>query len=162
MTMLLGRCAGRPSQTCRARRRRPDDPQHRIARSAPSCERDHQALRPQGVARVHDPAHFPWHGRPEHLAFGVQGVTVRVEGDVNDYCGKGLPAARSSSIRPRQLPLSPKTTSSPATSLFYGATGGEVYLRGTPASDSASATRGTRVVEGVGDHGCEYMTADWP
>jgi glutamate synthase (NADPH/NADH) large chain len=92
-------------------------------------------------------------------AFLAAGVTIEVHGDANDYVGKGLSGGRVV-VRP------------PANSLFlaeeemivgnvalYGATGGEAYFRGRAAERFAVRNSGAcAVVEGVGDHGCEYMT----
>ena len=95
-------------------------------------------------------------------AFVPNGITLRLDGDANDYLGKGLsggrldraPAAR----RPRPTSW-PRRTSSPATSSSTAPPAARCSSAASSASGSASATRGaTAVVEGVGDHGCEYMT----
>ena len=89
-----------------------------------------------------------------------RGITLRLEGDANDYVGKGLSGGRLDPSTPTATPGSPpRTTSSPATSIGYGATGGELYIRGVVGERFCVRNSGaTAVVEGVGDHGCEYMT----
>ncbi|MFO7936523.1 MAG: glutamate synthase large subunit [Kiritimatiellia bacterium] len=92
-------------------------------------------------------------------AFGARGLTMEVFGDANDYFGKGLSGAR--------LILRPEPDASYAAEkniilgnvAFYGATGGEAYIRGRAGERFCVRNSGVRaVVEGVGDHGCEYMT----
>jgi glutamate synthase (NADPH/NADH) large chain len=92
-------------------------------------------------------------------AFVAGGVTFELEGDANDYFGKGLSGG--------QLILYPPTTSNfnPARNMivgnvaFFGATSGEAYIRGLAGERFAVRNSGVKViVEGVGDHGCEYMT----
>jgi glutamate synthase domain-containing protein 3 len=92
-------------------------------------------------------------------AFLAKGVTLDVVGDTNDYCGKGLSGGRIS-VQP-----SPKFRGEPAENIItgnvvlYGAIGGEAYFRGVAGERFAVRNSGARaVVEGVGDHGCEYMT----
>jgi len=92
-------------------------------------------------------------------AFLAHGVTLDLVGDTNDYCGKGLSGGRIS-VQP-----SPKFRGDPADNIItgnvvlYGAIGGEAYFRGVAGERFAVRNSGARaVVEGVGDHGCEYMT----
>ena len=92
-------------------------------------------------------------------AFLPAGVTLRLEGDANDYVGKGLSGGRLV-VRP-----DPAATFVAADNVIvgnvvgYGATGGEIYLRGRAGERFCVRNSGaTAVVEGVGDHGCEYMT----
>ena len=93
------------------------------------------------------------------LAFGVPGVTVRVEGDVNDYCGKGLSGGKIIVHPPRESSFVPEDNIIAGNVVLYGATGGELYLRGQAGERFCVRNSGaTAVVEGVGDHGCEYMT----
>jgi glutamate synthase (ferredoxin) len=93
------------------------------------------------------------------LAFGVPGVTVRVLGDVNDYCGKGLSGGR---IIVRPDPAAPFTAEDNVIAgnvVAYGATSGEIYIRGICGERFLVRNSGVEaVVEGTGDHGCEYMT----
>ena len=94
------------------------------------------------------------------LAFGVPGVTVRVEGDVNDYCGKGLSGGRLI-VRPsRSATFKAEENVIAGNVVAYGATSGEIYIRGICGERFCVRNSGAEaVVEGVGDHGCEYMTA---
>ena len=87
-------------------------------------------------------------------------MTLELEGDANDYVGKGLSGGRIIVYPPRGQPLRPRgERASWATPSLYGATAGEVYLRGLAGERFAVRNSGARaVVEGVGDHGCEYMT----
>jgi glutamate synthase domain-containing protein 2/glutamate synthase domain-containing protein 1/glutamate synthase domain-containing protein 3 len=93
------------------------------------------------------------------IAFGVHGVTVRVEGDVNDYCGKGLSGGRVIVHPPREATFTAEKSIIAGNVVLYGATGGEVFLRGIAGERFCVRNSGAHaVVEGVGDHGCEYMT----
>jgi glutamate synthase (ferredoxin) len=93
------------------------------------------------------------------LAFGVPGVTVRVEGDVNDYCGKGLSGGKVIVYPPRESSFKAEDNIIAGNVVLYGATSGEVYLRGIAGERFCVRNSGAKaVVEGVGDHGCEYMT----
>ena len=93
------------------------------------------------------------------MAFGVHGVTVRVEGDVNDYCGKGLSGGKIIVYPPRESTFVAEENIIAGNVVLYGATSGEVYLRGIAGERFCVRNSGaTAVVEGVGDHGCEYMT----
>ncbi|MBI1965481.1 MAG: glutamate synthase subunit alpha [Betaproteobacteria bacterium] len=92
-------------------------------------------------------------------AFLAQGVTLELIGDTNDYCGKGLSGGRIS-VQP-----SPKFRGEPTENIItgnvvlYGAICGEAYFRGVAGERFAVRNSGAQaVVEGVGDHGCEYMT----
>ena len=92
-------------------------------------------------------------------AFLARGVTLDLIGDTNDYCGKGLSGGRIS-VQP-----SPKFRGEPTENIItgnvvlYGAIAGEAYFRGVAGERFAVRNSGARaVVEGVGDHGCEYMT----
>ncbi len=92
-------------------------------------------------------------------AFLARGITMTLEGDANDYVGKGL-AGGKLVIRPN-----PKSAADPDYSIIagntvlYGATEGECYIRGIAGERFAVRNSGAiAVVEGVGDHGCEYMT----
>ena len=152
-----------PALERRRPRRQLDLPIRNVNRTVGTMlgSRAHPPLRRRGPARRHD--HDPPHrlGRQSLGAFLPRGITLRLEGDANDYVGKGLSGGRVV-IRPagpqRHL-RRPRRTSSPATSILYGATGGEVFLRGVVGERFCVRNSGaTAVVEGVGDHGCEYMT----
>jgi glutamate synthase (ferredoxin) len=93
------------------------------------------------------------------FAFGVHGITVRVEGDVNDYLGKGLSGGRIIVYPPREASFKPEENIIAGNVVLYGATSGEVFLRGIAGERFCVRNSGAHaVVEGVGDHGCEYMT----
>jgi glutamate synthase domain-containing protein 2/glutamate synthase domain-containing protein 1/glutamate synthase domain-containing protein 3 len=93
------------------------------------------------------------------MAFGVPGVTVTVEGDVNDYCGKGLSGGRVI-VRPaRGVSFKAEENVIAGNVVAYGATSGEIYIRGICGERFCVRNSGAEaVVEGTGDHGCEYMT----
>jgi len=93
------------------------------------------------------------------MAFGVPGVTVKVEGDVNDYCGKGLSGGRVI-VRPaRDASFKAEENVIAGNVVGYGATSGEIYIRGICGERFCVRNSGAEaVVEGTGDHGCEYMT----
>jgi len=93
------------------------------------------------------------------MAFGVPGVQVTVEGDVNDYCGKGLSGGRVIVKPDPSAPFVAEDNVVAGNVVLYGATAGEVYLRGMAGERFCVRNSGAEaVVEGVGDHGCEYMT----
>ncbi len=93
------------------------------------------------------------------LAFGVHGVTVCVEGDVNDYCGKGLSGGKIIVYPPRESTFLPEENIIAGNVVLYGATSGELFLRGIAGERFCVRNSGaSAVVEGIGDHGCEYMT----
>ena len=93
------------------------------------------------------------------MAFGVPGVTVSVEGDVNDYCGKGLSGGRVIVRPPRESGFAAEDNVVAGNVVLYGATSGEVFIRGIAGERFCVRNSGAEaVVEGVGDHGCEYMT----
>ena len=92
-------------------------------------------------------------------AFLAPGITIRVEGDVNDYTGKGLSGGKIIIVPPRESTFKPHHNVIIGNVVLYGATEGEIYINGTAAERFAIRNSGaTAVVEGVGDHGCEYMT----
>jgi glutamate synthase domain-containing protein 2/glutamate synthase domain-containing protein 1/glutamate synthase domain-containing protein 3 len=92
-------------------------------------------------------------------AFGARGMTLLLEGEANDYLGKGLSGAVLA-VRPsRGARMTPQDNAIAGNVLLYGATSGEVYLNGRAGERFAVRNSGARaVVEGLGDHGCEYMT----
>jgi len=92
-------------------------------------------------------------------AFIPRGMTMEVEGDANDYFGKGLSGGRLMLYPPRQATFAAEDNIICGNVTLYGATGGEAYIRGIAGERFAVRNSGARaVVEGVGDHGCEYMT----
>jgi glutamate synthase (NADPH) large chain len=92
-------------------------------------------------------------------AFVPAGVTLRLFGDANDYVGKGLSGGRLIVRPPETSPFVAEDQIIAGNVIAYGATGGELYLRGIVGERFCVRNSGaTAVVEGVGDHGCEYMT----
>ena len=93
------------------------------------------------------------------MAFGVPGVQVTVEGDVNDYCGKGLSGGRVIVKPDRTAPFKAEDNVIAGNVVAYGATSGEIFIRGICGERFCVRNSGVEaVVEGTGDHGCEYMT----
>ncbi|MFN0078397.1 MAG: glutamate synthase large subunit [Prosthecobacter sp.] len=114
-----------------------------------------------------------WHGLPDdtvHLhfhgsagqsfgAFVPKGVTLELEGDGNDYIGKGLSGGRIIVYPPAGSTFVAEDNIIAGNTALYGATSGELFLRGMAGERFAVRNSGVdTVVEGVGDHGCEYMT----
>jgi glutamate synthase domain-containing protein 2/glutamate synthase domain-containing protein 1/glutamate synthase domain-containing protein 3 len=92
-------------------------------------------------------------------AFLAPGVTLRLIGESNDYLGKGLSGGRIVVVKPRTSPFVAHENIIVGNTLLYGATAGEVFVNGVAGERFAVRNSGaTAVVEGVGDHGCEYMT----
>lgn len=92
-------------------------------------------------------------------AFLAPGVTLELEGDSNDYVGKGLSGGRIIIYPPRNATYKAEENIIVGNVCLYGATAGQCFLRGVAAERFAVRNSGaTAVVEGVGDHGCEYMT----
>ncbi|MFM8704519.1 MAG: glutamate synthase-related protein, partial [Planctomycetia bacterium] len=110
---------------------------------------------PDGTIRIH----FRGSAGQSLMAFGVPGVEVTVEGDVNDYCGKGLSGGRVI-VRPdRDAPFKAEDNVIAGNVVGYGATSGEIFIRGICGERFCVRNSGAEaVVEGTGDHGCEYMT----
>ena len=93
-------------------------------------------------------------------AFLPRGITMRLEGDANDFWGKGLSGGKLVVYPPRQSPFASHENVIVGNVCLYGATSGEAYVRGIAGERFAVRNSGAiAVVEGVGDHGCEYMTA---
>jgi glutamate synthase (NADPH) large chain len=92
-------------------------------------------------------------------AFVPKGVTMRLEGDANDYLAKGLSGGRVIVLPPESSPFAAEEQIIAGNVVLYGATSGEVFLRGQVGERFCVRNSGaTAVVEGVGDHACEYMT----
>ena len=92
-------------------------------------------------------------------AFNTRGVTMELEGDANDYFGKGLSGARLVVYPSAEAAFVPEQNIIIGNVAFYGATSGTAYIRGKAGERFAVRNSGAHaVVEGVGDHGCEYMT----
>ena len=108
-----------------------------------------------------DTIHFKFTGTAGQSfgAFNTKGVTLELEGDANDYFGKGLSGARLIVYPSAAATFIPEENIIIGNVAFYGATSGESYIRGKAGERFAVRNSGaTAVVEGVGDHGCEYMT----
>jgi glutamate synthase (NADPH/NADH) large chain len=92
-------------------------------------------------------------------AFVPAGVTLELEGDANDYVGKGLSGGRIIAYPPKTSSFLPEESILVGNVVLYGATTGEAFFNGIAGERFAVRNSGaTAVVEGVGDHGCEYMT----
>lgn len=92
-------------------------------------------------------------------AFLPAGVTLELQGDANDYFGKGLSGGKLIAYPPADSALTPGDQVIVGNVALYGATGGKAFLRGTAGERFCVRNSGAlAVVEGVGDHGCEYMT----
>ena len=92
-------------------------------------------------------------------AFCPKGMTIRVIGDTNDYCGKGLSGAKVIVRPPEDSPFVAHENIIAGNVCFYGGTAGEAYLAGVAGERFCVRNSGvSAVVEGLGDHGCEYMT----
>ena len=92
-------------------------------------------------------------------AFAARGLKMVLEGDANDYLGKGLSGGKIILIPPKESSFVPHENTIAGNTLLYGATSGEVYIRGMAGERFCVRNSGaSAVVEGIGDHGCEYMT----
>jgi glutamate synthase (NADPH) large chain len=92
-------------------------------------------------------------------AFAIKGVTLNVTGETNDYAGKGLSGGKIIVTPPEECPIVPEEHVVIGNVALYGATGGEAYFRGMAGERFCVRNSGAwAVAEGVGDHGCEYMT----
>jgi glutamate synthase (ferredoxin) len=155
-----------------------------IARAAPALERrepvelrlpirnEHRAVgtmlgsevtRRYGGAGLPDDTirvHFTGSAGQSFGAFVPRGITLSLEGDANDFWGKGLSGGKLVVYPPRQSTFASHENIIVGNVCLYGATGGEAYVRGIAGERFAVRNSGAAaIVEGVGDHGCEYMTA---
>ena len=108
-----------------------------------------------------DTIHFKFYGTAGQSfgAFNTKGVTLELEGDANDYFGKGLSGAKLIVYPSKRARFIPEENIIIGNVAMYGATDGEVFIRGKAGERFAVRNSGGNVVvEGVGDHGCEYMT----
>jgi glutamate synthase (NADPH/NADH) large chain len=120
------------------------------------------------VSRAHgenglpdDTIHIKAHGSAGQSVAGwlAKGITIEVEGDANDYAGKGLSGGRLVVYPPKNSDFAAEDNVIIGNVGLYGATSGEAYLRGIAAERFCVRNSGAwAVIEGVGDHGCEYMT----
>ncbi|PWJ54251.1 glutamate synthase (NADPH/NADH) large chain [Dyadobacter jejuensis] len=105
--------------------------------------------------------HFKFRGTAGQSfgAFNTAGLRLELEGDANDYFGKGLCGAELIVYPDRDSKFNPEENIIVGNVAFYGATSGDAFIRGTAGERFCVRNSGARVVvEGVGDHGCEYMT----
>jgi glutamate synthase (ferredoxin) len=103
--------------------------------------------------------HFKGSAGQSFGAFLPRGITLTLEGDANDYWGKGLSGGTIAVCPPARATFVPEENIIVGNVSLYGATGGEAYVRGVAGERFAVRNSGVRaVVEGIGDHGCEYMT----
>jgi len=110
---------------------------------------------PDGTIKIH----FTGSAGQSFGAFVPTGIEMRLEGDSNDYLGKGLSGGRIILHPHRDAPLVAEENVIAGNVIGYGATGGEIFIRGMVGERFCVRNSGaTAVVEGVGDHGCEYMT----
>jgi glutamate synthase (NADPH) large chain len=108
-----------------------------------------------------DTIHFKFNGTAGQSfgAFNTKGITLELEGDANDYFGKGLSGAKLIAYPASDAGFVPEENSIIGNVAFYGATSGHAFIRGKAGERFAVRNSGANVVvEGVGDHGCEYMT----
>ena len=108
-----------------------------------------------------DAIHFKFNGSAGQSlgCWLAKGVTLEVEGDANDYVGKGLSGGRIIIYPPKASKFTAEDNILIGNVALYGATSGECYFRGVAAERFCVRNSGaSAVVEGVGDHGCEYMT----
>jgi len=103
--------------------------------------------------------HFTGSAGQSFGAFIPKGITLILEGDANDYLGKGLSGGKIIVYPPREATFVPEENILVGNVVLYGATSGEAYFRGVAGERFAVRNSGAlAVVEGIGDHGCEYMT----
>jgi glutamate synthase (ferredoxin) len=92
-------------------------------------------------------------------AFGTKGLTFSIKGNSNDYFGKGLSGAKLIVKVPKEATIVPEENVIIGNVALYGATSGEAYINGKAGERFCVRNSGAKaVVEGIGDHGCEYMT----
>ncbi|MEM7540948.1 MAG: glutamate synthase large subunit [Pseudomonadota bacterium] len=113
----------------------------------------------EGLAPDTIKLHFNGSAGQSFAAFVPKGVTMTLEGDANDYVGKGLSGGKVAIYPPRHAPFRPEDNVLIGNVVLYGATEGEAFFRGLAGERFCVRNSGAdTVVEGIGDHGCEYMT----
>ncbi len=118
-----------------------------------------QAVGPQGLPPDTITLDLEGSAGQSFMAFAVPGVTARLTGQVNDYLAKGLSGGRVIISPPDDVGFRPHEQIAVGNVGLYGATSGQVFIRGRAGERFAVRNSGAEaVVEGVGDHGCEYMT----
>jgi glutamate synthase (NADPH/NADH) large chain len=114
---------------------------------------------PEGLPDDTISLHFTGSAGQSFGAFVPRGITLTLEGDANDYLGKGLSGGRINVYPPKDSTFVAEENIVAGNVAFYGATGGEAFVRGLVGERFCVRNSGVHaVVEGVGDHGCEYMT----
>ncbi|MCL5099075.1 MAG: glutamate synthase large subunit [Candidatus Omnitrophica bacterium] len=114
---------------------------------------------PEGLPEDTIRLHFKGSAGQSFGAFIPRGITLMLEGDSNDYLGKGLSGGKIIVYPPEGTTFIPEENIIIGNVAFYGATSGEAYIRGMAGERFCVRNSGLRaVVEAVGDHGCEYMT----
>jgi glutamate synthase (ferredoxin) len=114
---------------------------------------------PEGLPDDTIKLHFTGSAGQSFGAFVPRGMTLSLEGDANDYLGKGLSGGKLIVFPPRAATFVPEENIIVGNVALYGATSGEAYIRGLAGERFCVRNSGAHaVVEGVGDHGCEYMT----
>jgi glutamate synthase (NADPH) large chain len=114
---------------------------------------------PAGLPEDTVKLHFTGSAGQSFGAFAPPGLTLTLEGDANDYIGKGLSGGKLVVYPPAEAGFVAEENVIVGNVAFYGATGGEAYVRGVAGERFCVRNSGVHaVVEGVGDHGCEYMT----
>ncbi|HVD96577.1 MAG TPA: glutamate synthase large subunit [Cytophagaceae bacterium] len=115
----------------------------------------------KGAGLPEDTIHYKFTGSAGQSfgTFGAPGIKFELEGEANDYFGKGLSGAKLILYPSKEAKFSAKDNIIVGNVAFYGATNGEAYIRGQAGERFCVRNSGAKaVVEGVGDHGCEYMT----
>jgi glutamate synthase (NADPH/NADH) large chain len=140
----------------------------RVARTISNVHRTVGAMLSGEVARRHGNAGLPedtiriaftGHAGQSFGAFLARGVTLELTGDANDYVGKGLSGGKLAVKAPPETGRDPGQNIIVGNTVLYGATAGEAYFEGVAGERFAVRNSGAvTVVEGCGDHGCEYMT----
>jgi len=114
---------------------------------------------PEGLPEDTIELHFQGSAGQSFAAFAPRGITFTLEGDMNDYLGKGLSGAKIIVFPSKSATFVPEDNMIIGNVAFYGATAGEAYIRGQAGERFCVRNSGVRtVVEAVGDHACEYMT----
>src|SRR2546427_10893513 len=114
---------------------------------------------PEGLPADTIHLHFQGSAGQSFGAFVPPGLTLELEGDSNDYFGKGLSGGKVILYPPEGSTFAPEENIIVGNVAFYGATSGEAYIRGMAGERFGVRNSGVRaVIEAVGDHGCEYMT----
>lgn len=110
---------------------------------------------PEDTVRIH----FKGSAGQSFGAFMTRGMTFTLEGDANDYLGKGLSGGKIILFPPKQSTFAAENNMIAGNVALYGATAGEIYIRGMAGERFAVRNSGVNaVVEAIGDNGCEYMT----